>query len=660
MDFFEAQALAKQRTTRLVALFALAVLGTIAAGYFAFIALTAAFGVRATANGGGLERDVEGLAHLRLWQPGALIAFTLLTLVVVGLSALGKWLQLRAGGRAIAALVGARELPPHSTVPRERQLLNIVEEMSIASGLPMPAVFVLDAETGINAFAAGLTTSDAVVTVTRGTLEKLTRDELQGVVAHEFSHILNGDMRLNVRLTAILHGILVVGLIGRGILGGLRHVRGGSSDRDKNGAGLIVVIFAVGLVMLALGYVGFFFGRLIQAAVSRQREFLADASAVQFTRNPAGISGALKKIGGYALGSQVQAPQAAALGHFFFAQVFRSSFGGLWATHPPLDARLRAIDPSFDGHYSEPAVESDLTPEPVIAATSGLNPAPARPAPERPAAGRGLAPQTLIAAIGTLTPAHTERAQVLSLSLPDDLRAAVRTPTAAAALVCGLLLATDDPTLRARQHDLIRRHSGEACAGTVASLETSLLALPQEARLPLLLLSPPALRQLPPAELSRLLETLDELVHADQRVSLFEFALQKVLGHHLALAANPAGQRDCFSPADVSAEMGVVLTFAARLSAANETAAQAAFNVGAAIFSGLYPVLALQSQEAATLGNLDRALDRLALAHGPVKKRLLTALALTVTLDGRVDPAETDLLRALASALDCPMPLASA
>ncbi len=660
MDFFEAQALAKQRTTRLVALFALAVLGTISAGYFAFITLTAAFGVRATANGGGLERDVEGLAHLRLWQPGALIAFTLLTLVVVGLSALGKWLQLRAGGRAIAALVGARELPPHSTVLRERQLLNIVEEMSIASGLPMPAVFVLDAETGINAFAAGLTTSDAVVTVTRGTLEKLTRDELQGVVAHEFSHILNGDMRLNVRLTAIIHGILVVGLIGRGILGGLSHVRGGSGDRDKNGAGLIVVIFAVGLVMLALGYVGYFFGRLIQAAVSRQREFLADAAAVQFTRNPAGISGALKKIGGYALGSQVQAPQAAALGHFFFAQGFRSSFGGLWATHPPLDVRLRAIDPSFDGHYSEPPVEAELQPTLARAAASGLRPAPARTAPERPTAARALSPQTLIAAIGTLTPAHTERAHVLAQSLPDELRAAARTPPAAAALVCGLLLSSDNATLRARQLDLIRRFSGEVCAGTVKSLGASLLALPQEARLPLLLLTPPSLRQLPPAELSRLLETLDELVHADQQVNLFEFALQKVLGHHLALAANPSGQRESFSPADVSAEMGVVLTFAARLSAADEPAAQAAFNAGAAIFSGLYPVLTLQSQETATLANLDCALDRLAQAHGPVKKRLLTALALTVSHDGQVDPAETDLLRALASALDCPMPLASA
>ena len=274
MDFFEAQARAKKRTTRLVVLFVLAVLGIIAAGYFAFIVLTAMAGVRATANGGGLERAIGGLDQLQLWQPGALIAFSLLTFTVVGLSALGKWLQLRAGGRAIAKMVGAREILPQTTHPRERQLLNIVEEMSIASGLPLPGVFILDDETGINAFAAGLTTSDAVVAVTRGTLEKLSRDELQGVVAHEFSHILNGDMRLNVRLTAVLFGILVIGLIGRGIVGSLRHSRPRRGGKEGNG---VAVILVVGLVLLVLGYVGYFFGRLIQAAVSRQREFLADA-----------------------------------------------------------------------------------------------------------------------------------------------------------------------------------------------------------------------------------------------------------------------------------------------------------------------------------------------------------------------------------------------
>ncbi|MBC8039521.1 MAG: M48 family metalloprotease, partial [Opitutaceae bacterium] len=249
MDFFEAQARAKKRTTRLVALFVLAVLGIIVAGYFAFIFLTASIGLRANAHGGGFERAPGGLDNVDLWQPGALIAFSLFTVVVVGLASLFKWFELRAGGRAVAQMVGAREIAPNTTQPRERQLLNIVEEMSIASGMPMPAVFVLDDEKGINAFAAGLTTSDAVVAVTRGTLEKLNRDELQGVIAHEFSHILNGDMRLNVHLTAVLYGILVIALMGRGIIGSLRHTRVRSSGDNKNGGGVLVAILAVGLVM---------------------------------------------------------------------------------------------------------------------------------------------------------------------------------------------------------------------------------------------------------------------------------------------------------------------------------------------------------------------------------------------------------------------------
>lgn len=542
-------------------------------------------------------------------------------------------------------------------------MLNVVEEMSIASGLPLPAVYVLDNETGINAFAAGLTTSDAVVTVTRGTLDKLTRDELQGVVAHEFSHILNGDMRLNVRLTAILHGILVIGLIGRGILSGMGNMRVRSSNRDKNGGGLIIVIFAVGLVMIALGYVGYFFGRLIQAAVSRQREFLADAAAVQFTRNPSGISGALKKIGGYSLGSRVQATRASELSHFFFAQGFRTSFGGLWATHPPLGERIRAIDPSFDGHYPPHSDEADTPPETLRQAASSFSPARpqsagARP-PVIPRASGGIDPQKLVAAIGTLNPDHTALAQLLAQSLPDDLRAAARTPATAAALACGLLLTSAASTLRTRQLELIRRISGAACADGVISLETSLSALPHEARLPLLLLTPPALRKLPPADLARLLETLDELVHADQQVSLFEFALQKVLAHHLALAAKPSGRRELYSPADVSAEISVVLSFGCRLSVAAEADAETAFNAGATIFSGIFPVLRFLPPEDCTLAHLDSALDRLALTYGPAKKRLLTALALTIRHDGKIDPDEADLLRALFSALDCPMPLAS-
>src|ERR1039457_750285 len=367
MDFFAAEQRARKRTARLLVLFGFAVAGTVFAGYAATV-----FALRVAGNNAGAGYGypryrspgfVGDAAQGPFWQPRLFAAVSLCTLAVIGVASLYKWSEYSAGGSAVAEGVGGRRVDPHTTDPKEHQLLNVVEEMAIASGLPVPAVYVLDEEPAINSFAAGLTTSDAVVTVTRGTLQKLSRDELQGVVAHEFSHILNGDMRMNIRVSAIIFGILVIGLAGRATLWGLRAGRLGSS-RGKGGGGAVLVVLGIGLALLAIGYIGYFFGRLIQASVSRQREFLADASAVQFTRNPDGVTGALKKIGGYAIGSELDTHRAAEIGHFFFAQAFASDFGGLWATHPPLGSRISAIDPNFDGKFIEPPEAVDVAREP--------------------------------------------------------------------------------------------------------------------------------------------------------------------------------------------------------------------------------------------------------------------------------------------------------
>ena len=242
-------------------------------------------------------------------------------------------------------MLGGRLVNPAQPDPDERKLLNVVEEMAIASGIPVPQVYVLPEEKGINAFAAGHSTSDAVVAVTQGALRLLTRDELQGVIGHEFSHILNGDMRLNLRLMGLIFGILCLAVIGRVLL----HVRGGG--KDKNPLPLL------GLVLVLMGWVGVFFGRLIQAAVSRQREFLADASAVQFTRNPAGLAGALKKIGGLSYGSKLKNAHAGEASHMFFGNGMGGSFLGLMETHPPLAERILALEPDFDGEFPRTVLE---------------------------------------------------------------------------------------------------------------------------------------------------------------------------------------------------------------------------------------------------------------------------------------------------------------
>ncbi len=642
MDFFEAQARAKQRTSRLVVLFSLAVLGVIAASYVAAII---------------------GLSYTKAGQPWwdfqVLTFVTFGTLILVGLASLFKWMQLRDGGRAVAEMVGGRRVDPHTTNLKERQLLNVVEEMVIASGVPMPSVYVLPDEEGINAFAAGLTTSDAVVAVTDGTLQKLTRDELQGVIAHEFSHILNGDMRLNLRITALVFGILVIGLIGRGVLYSMRYTRV-RSDNNKNGGGAVLIALGAGVALMVIGYAGYFFGRLIQAAVSRQREFLADASAVQFTRNPGGITGALKKIGGYALGSNLESTKSAQIGHFFFAQGFRSNFGGLWATHPPLPERIRAIDPSFDGQYFNPPEVVDVSHKSWAEATDDVSvPMAGFASASAAASTRGHA-HAIITSIGTLTSENVSNAQTLLDAAPAALREAVRSPATASALICGLLLDAS-PEPRARQQALISEHGGTSLAASVAALDSSLRALRPEARLPLVLLSLPALHDLPATDLSRLLDTLDELVHADGRVTTFEFALQKVLSHHLALGKAPHAPGDeIYSFQAVERELALVLSCLARSAADDEAGAAQAFAAGANQLRLLEGRLALLSPAECSFERLDAALDRLAQGSLPIKQRLLTAGAHVITADGAVRVSEVELLRAFASALDCPMPALSA
>lgn len=664
MDFFEAQALARKRTTRLIVLFTLAVLGTVVASYAAAWFIATQIRLQGAGPGDGFTPHANAMGPLPLWDPWLFAGVALGTFAIVGIASLVKWAQFSSGGSAVAESVGARHIDSNTTDLAERRLLNVVEEMAIASGVPVPAVYVLDEEPAINAFAAGLTTSDAVVAVTRGTLDKLTRDELQGVVGHEFSHVLNGDMRLNVRLSALIFGILVLGLAGRGILIGLRHTR---RPRGKNAGGAIMFLLAIGLALLLVGYIGYFFGRLIQSAVSRQREYLADASAVQFTRNPAGIAGALKKIGGYALGSKIIRAKSETLGHFFFAQGFRSALGGLWATHPPLEGRIRAIEPSFDGRMFDPPQVVDVTRESFQTAGFGggmrLTPeeaarrafsAPAEIPAMRPQSRIPFAPVAAIAAIGTMTPEHIAKAQRLLDEIPARLRDATRSPDEAGLLVCGLLL-DDDPAIRARQRNLVASGAGTEALAFLDQVEPHLRGLGPEQRLPLLQLALPALRGIASVELEKFLGLLDELVHADEKVSTFEFALQKLLVHSLALGRHPGSAMvNIHAFTAVVPEISLVLSALAGAATRDAATAPHAFEKGAAQLKLIEDRLRYRAD--ADFAALDAALDKLATASLPIKQRTLTAAAHVVNADGQVLVAEFELLRAIAAALDCPMP----
>jgi Zn-dependent protease with chaperone function len=548
-------------------------------------------------------------------------------ILVIGAGAAFRTAQLRKGGPAVAELVGGVRVRSDTSDPAERRLLNVVEEMSIAAGMPVPAVYVLSGETSINAFAAGHTIHDAAVAVTRGTLESLTRDELQGVVAHEFSHILNGDMRLNLRLMGLLFGILLLTIIGRGL------VRTAGSGRRRGRDGVQVVL--VGVVLILLGYLGVFFGRLIQAAVSRQREYLADASAVQFTRNPSGIAGALKKIGGWR-GSGIRDAHAEEVGHFFFADGIHGALAGALATHPPLEERIRRIDPSWDGSFLDASADSRLAGE--------MERAEAAPATQPPVGyravpmGSGLATVAAFrGSFGTVDPEHVAYARRLVDRIPPWIREAAHTPTGASDLACALLLA-DEAGVRERQLESVGTSLGEGRIESIVSVWEALLPLGPEAKLPLLDLSLPALGELSAGEAAALQIVVPRLIRADGRVLPFEFALFHVLRRHLPAPGRPGPgrRRGHLSLERVRREAQIVLSAVAK--------------------AGTIPEIGARGAEELDLDDVDEALERLALASPAARKEILEAAIESALGDGQLHHAEVEVVRAIAEALDVPLP----
>ena len=581
-------------------------------------------------------------------------------LVVIGGGSAFRTAQLRRGGPAVAELLGGRRLDPGSVDPLERRLLNVVEEMSIASGIPVPAVYVMDGEEGINAFAAGHTIHDAAVAVTRGGMETLTRDELQGVMAHEFSHILNGDMRLNVRLMGVLFGILLLTVIGRGILRGGYMSGGRRRSSSKDGGGGQIMLLGVALIIL--GYMGVLFGRLIQAAVSRQREFLADAAAVQFTRNPDGISGALRKIGGAVDGSRLQNHHAQEAGHLFFSEGVRGAFTRSFATHPPLETRIKRVNPSWDGTYLEPkrvpvAAGEERRIDRSKRAAGGL--ALPFPIPGLPGGGGAVTGAAFgaLATAGTLNAGHLGQARSLLERIPEQVRAATRSPEGAVSVVVALLL-HEKAAVRERQERAVAATLGVDTLKRAGALSEPIRGAGPAARLPLLELCLPSLRSLPEDRAEALGSVVGPLTRADGEVNAFDFAL-----YHLLRRALPGGP-DAASGARVGPglsrrrrEAETLLSSVAWAGARSVEQAESAFAAGAAHFGpDVASAVDLQPPTSLDLERVDEALGRLETLPPGDRRKLLQALERTVMADREVTVEEHELLRAVAEALDIPMP----
>jgi Zn-dependent protease with chaperone function len=597
-------------------------------------------------------RHYGGGPEIALWNPQILLFAALGTLGVVACGSLYKISALANGGGAVAESLGGRLVNPNTTEANERKLRNVVEEMALASGVPVPQVYVMDEESGINAFAAGHSPSDAAVCVTRGCLKLLKRDELQGVIAHEFSHILNGDMRLNLRLMGIIFGILCLAIIGRILL----HTRG-----RKNPLPLL------GLALILIGWIGVFFGNLIQAAVSRQREFLADASAVQFTRNPAGLSSALQKIGGLPEGSRLEAEHAAEASHMFFGNAISGSFFNLFATHPPLEERIRAIDPTWDGKLKPVAAADgdDVVRELLQKPRFASNPHATRIPPlisSPTGSADGFAPnvipmQSVLPNLGKPTPHHLRYAEDLRNSLPESMKATARQPFDAVALIYALLL-SEDETLRATQIKELARRANPTIYGKTVALFPEVAPIAARTRLPLVNLALPALRQLRSDEFAQFSQTLQWLIESDRQIDLFEFVLQKIIRRHLESHFNktrpPTAQYYSIKP--LVPDCSVVLTALANVSSGDPAEVEKAFRAGAPYLRSPDGDSRLLPREACGLTEIDAALNRLALAVPQIKKNLIDACVYVVGADGVIQEREAELLRAIADTLDCPIP----
>ncbi|WP_236201424.1 M48 family metallopeptidase [Pseudomonas pseudonitroreducens] len=631
MNFFEHQDRARKQTGRLVLLLTIAVVCLVTITSFALGWLWRHLG----------EPALHLTSRASLPDPELYLSVAAVIVGVVVLGALYKQVQLSAGGKVVAESLGGRLLNLSASNADERRLLNVVEEMALASGSPVPPVYVLE-DGSINAFAAGLTPRDAVIGITRGAIEQLERNELQGVIAHEFSHIHHGDMLLNTRLTALLHGMLLLGLIGGMLLRGWSETSSGvristrSSSNDKNGGGSVVLlVIGAGVVLYVLGYVGTFFGQLIKASVSRQREYLADASAVQFTRDPSTIAGALKKIGGNPLGALLSAPRAAEFSHMYFGDGVGSSW---FDTHPPLKDRIRRVDPGWDGRYPkfEPCLDVPLmNKEAWTAAVTGQ--------PYQPSAV-----EVAVASVGAPTVAHLQEARSTLQRLDERLQRAAHDSEGAEALVYGLLL-DSEPGLRARQLEAVKQRLNLSLALQLDLLEESLQHLDPGQRLPLLDLAMPALKQLDTKGFLALRENMALLIKLDGKVKLLEWTLLRIIERNLRPGSGKLGN---VALADLADACATLLAFLARVGETSDLQTEQAF---ADAWGGLpFPPRPLPA--AASLRDLENALKQLEQLRPLQKPQLLKALARCIEHDGRITAGEAELMRAVADILDCPMP----
>ena len=645
VSFFAQQDRARSASRTLVVLYILSVAAIVACVNLAVIPVYVAWS--------DLGKAVEtsfmwGPLRIYALAPSqAYIITSLVTLAIIAMGTLEILARLSLGQAEFAELLAGRPIGHGSGRDDERRLINIVDELSIASGLAAPPLYVLNRERGINAFAAGASPGQAVIIVTQGALEQLSRDELQAVIAHEFSHILNGDIQLNLRAVYVLQGIVFLSAIGRFMM---QYYSGAGTEEGRSFFSLPFA--AVGVGVFAVGSVGLFFCRIIQASISRERENLADASAVRFTRNADALCGALARIQVNGEGSRLRNWHADALAHMLFAPPSPSWLGALIATHPPIEERMRRINPHMPPDFY---VENARRPR-VIEEKKKEVRSPEQEKPKTIAPRRVTSVVALIATIGKPDAEHLEYAADLLSYLTPSIREALGDPVGAQSVMLGCLM-DEELSNRERQLRALRSCGQETLARKAEVIAPLLRQLDRAYRLPLVALATPALKRLDEAGRGVFLEALRLVIQADERVTLSEFVMATILQWTIGPEARRAGATGKKLRAGFVPEIALVLSLLAYCGSSGDKAdeqARTAFDKGRDVL-GL-PELALESRDKLQFSQVSKAFANLTQLAAAEKERLLEGFGATIAADDNVRLMEHELLRAVACVLDCPMP----
>jgi len=625
MDFFSTQDRTRSTTRKLIFIYIIAIIALDISIYFVTLII---FGV---AGDMGISS---------FWIPELFIGVSFVTLAIISIGTIFRVYQLKKGGSAVAEMLGGRKVSMSSTDFNEQRLINVVEEMSIAAGIPVPDLYVLDNEPSINAFAAGYSTRDAAVGVTRGTMEQLNRDELQGVIAHEFSHIFNGDMRINIRLIGILNGILLIHLMGSIIMRSGAYGRMGSSGKNKNQGGIIIF----GIALLIIGYIGMLFGRIIQSAVSRQREYLADAAAVQYTRNPDGLAGALHKIAASVEKPTLNDAHAMELSHLFFSKSFKSGLDSLFATHPPIDKRIEALG-------------SALSQEDVMKRSASKKRSKNQTKSQDSDKGHNIMdPEWILAAIGTIDSQQLSKAGNILAGLPQPVKDAIHEPLGAESLLFAMLL-SGEIEIETNQIEQIKKMCGSETEFAVLSLKQHLSKIKPEWKLPIVEIAIPSLKEMSEEQFGRFRSTLSELINADGKVTLFEYALEKIVTHQLEVVYSKKADPE-ITHANLNKLGGEISLLISAI--AHETTGNPEEAWNAAIQTlpvKLKEEFTFIKQSDCTFDAVDQALEELGKSSGAIKKSFLNAALHSIAQDGISNRKEMEWVRAMAAAIDSPLPL---